>query len=156
MRQKYKNLKIGTKLMIAFAIIIVIYAITVITAIFNINSMSERMDRLYAEPFENLELSYKIIGNTRAVQKNLLLMCASDSAVDTEECIEETRGYVDELTENIKTLGSGYVSDKEMVNKLLEAFEALRAPRDEVLQYLAAGDRAVSYTHLTLPTICSV
>ena len=51
MRQKYKNLKIGTKLMIAFAIIIVIYAITVITAIFNINSMSERMDRLYAEPF---------------------------------------------------------------------------------------------------------
>ena len=87
MRQKYKNLKIGTKLMIAFAIIIVIYAITVITAIFNINSMSERMDRLYAEPFENLELSYKIIGNTRAVQKNLLLMCASDSAVDTEECM---------------------------------------------------------------------
>ena len=146
MRQKYKNLKIGTKLMIAFAIIIVIYAITVITAIFNINSMSERMDRLYAEPFENLELSYKIIVNTRAVQKNLLLMCASDSAVDTEECIEETRGYVDELTENIKTLGSGYVSDKEMVNKLLEAFEALRAPRDEVLQYLAAGDRERALT----------
>lgn len=146
MRQKYKNLKIGTKLIIAFAIIIVIYAITVITAIFNINSMSERMDRLYAEPFENLELSYKIIGNTRAVQKNLLLMCASDSAVDTEECINETEEYVDELAENIEALGTGYVSDKEMVNKLLQAFEALRAPRDEVLQYLAAGDRERALT----------
>ena len=141
MRERYKNFKIGTKLIVAFAIIIVIYAATVVTAIFNINSMSERMNRLYSDPFENLELSYKIIGNTRAVQKNLLLMCASESAVDTNDCIQETKGYVDELSKNIEMLGTGYVSDKEAVDELLQAFETLKEPRDKMMEYLVAGDR---------------
>lgn len=141
MKQRYKNLKIGSKLMIAFAIIIVIYVITVLTAIFNIRSMSERMNRLYTEPFANLETSLEIIGNTRAIGKNLLLMCTSEDAVDMNECISETNGYVEALEQNMAEIGTGYVSDMDMVNRMKQEFEALDQPRNIVLKYLTEGNR---------------
>ena len=47
MRERFKNYKTGKKMAVAFISIIILYIITVVTALFNIESVSSRMDRLY-------------------------------------------------------------------------------------------------------------
>lgn len=51
MKDWIKNLKIGKKLMAAFAIIIILYSITMITAGTNIKSLAKSTEDLYNGPF---------------------------------------------------------------------------------------------------------
>lgn len=57
MKDWIKNLKIGKKLMAAFAIIIILYSITMITAGTNIKSLAKSTEDLYNGPFANVENS---------------------------------------------------------------------------------------------------
>ncbi len=60
MKDWIKNLKIGKKLMAAFAIIIILYNITMITAGTNIKSLAKKHGRLVQWSFANVENSQEI------------------------------------------------------------------------------------------------
>lgn len=51
MKKYFSNLKIGTKLIAAFASILVLYILTVLVSVHTIQNMSEKMDDLYNQPF---------------------------------------------------------------------------------------------------------
>ena len=50
MKRRFENMKIGRKLIYAFAIIIFLYIITVIISIGNIESMSKRQKQISHQP----------------------------------------------------------------------------------------------------------
>ena len=55
MKKYFSNLKIGTKLIAAFASILVLYILTVLVSVHTIQNMSEKMDDLYNQPFAKVE-----------------------------------------------------------------------------------------------------
>lgn len=72
MKKYFSNLKIGTKLIAAFASILVLYIITVLVAVHTIQNMSEKMDNLYNQPFSNVEASMDMVSNLHLVGKNMI------------------------------------------------------------------------------------
>ena len=55
MKEYFNNLNIGKKLITAFLSIILLYVITVGVAMQNIRTLSKQMEKLYNEPFANVE-----------------------------------------------------------------------------------------------------
>lgn len=145
MRKKFKDMKVGSKLIAAFAVIIVLYSVTVVTAVLNIKNMSEKMESLYEEPFANVESSLKCISDIQNIGRNLLLMATTDG-VDTENAsIEKTKETVERVEKELDFLSSGYVSDEEKVGKLVEQMEDMAPARDKVIGFLEAGDDDQAY-----------
>ena len=87
MKKYFSNLKIGTKLIAAFASILVLYILTVLVSVHTIQSMSEKMDDLYNQPFAKVEASMNMASNLHLVGKNLTIMAATEDIVDEDALI---------------------------------------------------------------------
>lgn len=136
MREYFKNWKIGKKLILAFALMIFLYVITVTVAVINSKYMSDRMAQLYNGPFVNVEISLALMANIQNTQKNMLLLAATDQVEDREKLIKETSELIQKTEAKLKELASGYVSGPEKVAELEAAFVNLRTPRDKVISLL--------------------
>ena len=113
MKKKFEDMKIGGKLVAAFAIIIFLYIVTIITVIANINSMNERTQLLYDEPFANVESSLWMIANRQSdalaqIRKSIELI--SEIVQGNSATSEESAAASEELSAQAQVL-------KEMVEQ---------------------------------------
>lgn len=140
MKNYFTNLKIGTKLIAAFASILVLYIFTVFISLHTIQNMSEKIDDFYNQPFANVEASMSMLSNLHLVGKNLTIMAATDDVMDEDEIMTQTRAASKEVEEKLEILQTGYGSDTELVKNLNEEFAALKIPRDRIMSLLESGD----------------
>ena len=140
MRERFKNYKTGKKMAVAFISIIILYIITVVTALFNIESVSSRMDRLYNEPFANVQSSLRMIANLRAVDRNIVLMAATDELVDEDRYLENTKELIQSEEAALTQLSTGYITAPEKVKELQEEFQKLAVSRTRIMSLLEEGE----------------
>lgn len=142
MKKHFENMKIGKKLILAFAVILVMYIVTVVTAVVNIRNMSERMQQLYDGAFANVETSQKLQGSINNVQRNMILLAATDGIKDRETYLENTRELIKNSGTYVEELTTGYTSGGKKVTELKEKFERMMVPRDKMMSLLQAGENA--------------
>ena len=111
MKKYFSNLKIGTKLIAAFASILVLYIITVLVAVHTIQNMSEKMDNLYNQPFSNVEASMDMVSNLHLVGKNMILMAATDDVMDEDALLVQTKAAIQKEFNDLEFLQTGYGSE---------------------------------------------
>lgn len=92
MKKHFENLRVGKKLIVAFACIIVLYVITVSAAVVNIRSLSDRIEKMYTEPFANMEASMEMIADMQSVGRNLSILSTTDNTVDRRAVSSENEG----------------------------------------------------------------
>ncbi len=102
MKKYFSNLKIGTKLIAAFASILVLYILTVLVSVHTIQSMSEKMDDLYNQPFAKVEASMNMASNLHLVGKNLTIMAATEDIVDEDALMAETKAAIQEEAKDLE------------------------------------------------------
>ena len=141
MKEKFRNLKIGKKLLLAFGAIIIMYVLTVVIALFNIRTLAERMDRLYNEPFANVQTSQNAMANLQKVSKNLSLLAGTENLVDKDTFLQDTKETVKEVEAGMEALATGYVSGPEKVEELKGLFSQLKSPRDAMLAAIEENRR---------------
>ena len=148
MKEYFKNMKIGRKLTAAFSLIIVLYCVTVIVAVASLRDIAGKMEKLYTEPFANVQTSQELIANLQSVGKYLVLIVTSDDPVEEEDYYEEVLSLVEAEKEGLRRLAEGYVSGPEKVAELQVEFGKLETPRNEVLslwQAQKSGEALKSY-----------
>ena len=140
MKDWIKNLKIGKKLMAAFAIIIILYSITMITAGTNIKSLAKSTEDLYNGPFANVENSQEIRYDLECNRRNLLLL--SDSTdIDEDAKLADINDRLSQIDDGLEKLSTGYISGQGKVDQLLIEYEKLAAPRAKIIDYLEKGNK---------------
>ena len=139
MKKYFSNLKIGTKLIAAFASILVLYILTVLVSVHTIQNMSEKMDDLYNQPFAKVEASMNMASNLHLVGKNLTIMAATEDIVDEDALMAETKAAIQEEAKDLEFLQTGYGSDTAQVRTLGEQFRELGIPRDQIITLLEQG-----------------
>lgn len=140
MKEKFKNLKIGTKLSCTFAVIILLYILTVFAAVISIRKVSDRMRQLYDEPFANVMTSMELIASLQAVSGNISILATTDGVVDETEYLSRTKALLEEERKELNKLTTGYISGAEEVEKLKVGFTELGVPRDRLIACLEAGE----------------
>ena len=139
MKRRFENMKIGRKLIYAFAIIIFLYIITVIISIGNIESMSKRTKQMYNESFANVQSSLAMIAGLQSVGKNITLVLTTDGVVDEQEYLKNIETGIAQSSQELDQLSTGYVSDEDKVAELSREYAALTAVRTNMLEKLKAG-----------------
>ncbi|MFR9231444.1 MAG: MCP four helix bundle domain-containing protein [Eisenbergiella massiliensis] len=139
MKRRFENMKIGRKLIYAFAIIIFLYIITVIISIGNIESMSKRTKQMYNESFANVQSSLAMIAGLQSVGKNITLVLTTDGVVDEQEYLKNIETGIAQSSQELDQLSTGYVSGADKVAELSREYAALTAVRTNMLEKLKAG-----------------
>lgn len=159
MKEKFRNLKIGKKLLLAFGTIIIMYVLTVSIALFNIRTLADRMEQLYNEPFANVQTSQMATANLQKLSKNLALLAGTDNLVDEDSYLQETKETVTEVEAGMEALATGYVSGPEKVEELKSLFSQLKFPRDAILTAIEEDrdeDALNIYTNEYVPQVTKV
>lgn len=113
-----KNFKIGTKLLVTFMIIILLFCATVYTAIYGLNENSQKYTEFYT-------VGYQITNKVMNMRRGLQIIVKDLSFVTMENDSEKTQTYLDDmdkelglLKENGDWLFEHFTGDQ----KLLDAF----------------------------------
>lgn len=113
-----KNLKIGTKLLVTFMIIIVLFCATVYTAIYGLDENSQKYTEFYT-------VGYQITNKVMNMRRGLQIIVKDLSFITMEDDAEKTQAYLDDmdkelnlLQENGNWLFENFTGDQE----LLDAF----------------------------------
>ena len=61
-------------MVIAFLSIILLYVVTVTVAIVNVETISSRMEAIYADQFANVQSSLRMTASLRAVGRNIAIL----------------------------------------------------------------------------------
>lgn len=146
MREKLKNMKIGKQLVFTFALIVILYIVTVSVSVVNFKDMSGRMEKLYSDQFANVQASLKSIANMQAVGRKLVILCVDSQNKDMAARLQDVRDSIEKTESSLALLSEGYVVDAEKIKELEQQFEDLKEPRDRVIVYLEAGDIAQAFT----------
>ncbi len=130
----FKNLKVRSKLLLSFSIVILFYIITIIVSSFELGSVFGGLEDFYNVPFPMVENALKVQSITKDIQLNVCrAVSSSDQEIQTiidiidQEAAERTV-VMNELKENF----TGNAS-------LLQSAESARAAADE------ARDKAMAY-----------
>lgn len=139
MKGFFKNRTIGKKIVFGFVAVIVLYIITVVIAVGNFRAVSERMSRLYTEPFANVETSLRIVANMNRAAGNISILSTTQDVVDEKSYMKDTRELTAAVDKDMKILTTGYISGAEKIEELKVEFDKLLSPRNQILDYLDQG-----------------
>ncbi len=142
MKETFKNLKIGTKLLFFLVIVLIFYSATVVVSIASIRSMAGQMKDMYDGPFDNVQTSLELVANLQTVGRNITILSATEDVVDEDSFIEATKEIIKKEEIELETLASGYIYDEESVAELKTLFSELAVPRDRILEYIERGNDA--------------
>lgn len=159
MRERFRNYRTGKKMVMAFMLIILLYVITVATALVNIETISTKTESLYKDQFANVQSSLSMIANLRAVERNIVILSATDDIVDEAEYMDKIREMVQSEEQSLKELATGYVNAPETVRQLQGEFSRLAVEREKIMALLEAGrdsDVLDAYVNGYLPQASTV
>ena len=139
MRERFRNYKTGRKMVMAFLSIIVLYVVTVTAAIINVETISSRMEDIYAGQFANVQSSLRMIASLRAVGRNIAILAATEGLVDEDEYLQNTRELILDEEKALSELSTGDITAPEKVQELNEKFQALASARTKITTLLEAG-----------------
>lgn len=137
MKEKVRDMKVGTKLFVAFAVIVLLYIVTVISAVVAVKSMSGSFQGFYDSPYQIVNTAKDMRTAIQGIGRNMLAMTVADDTAD--------EAYMKEAEEFVQTIESGIpvllTSDTKVSVEALEAqVDELRPARDKILELLAKGD----------------
>ncbi len=132
----FKNLKVRTKLLVAFGIVIVLYVITVIAASIGLRSTSNGLGDFYQVPYPMVSHALKVDSTSKAIQLDVYRAYEAENDAEYQETLTRIDAEADTLQKAIASLDACYEGDKsllEQVNTFLEQTSTARAEATELL-----------------------
>lgn len=128
-----KNLKIGTKLITTFMLVIVLFCGTVLTAIYGLQENADKYSEFY-------HVGYQITNKVMSMRRGLQAIVKDVSFVTIEDDADKTQSYLDEmqrelatLEENAAWLGENFTSDPELLNSFYSNIRAAVEMQETVI-----------------------
>ena len=127
-------------MVIAFLSIILLYVVTVTVAIVNVETISSRMEAIYADQFANVQSSLRMTASLRAVGRNIAILAATEGLVDEDAYLQNTRELIRDEEAALSELSTGYITAPEKMKELNEKFQTLADTRARIMTLLEAGE----------------
>lgn len=128
-----KNLKISKKLIVSYAVVLILLAACIVVSLVNLNNIGKQVETFYNGPFAVKGASNIINSNFEAMQKSVFRSISSSNENITNEAIENARKCSENIQAQIPIVKEHFLGDQEIVNRLQAALTKLAPMREEVL-----------------------
>lgn len=133
----YKNLKIGTKLIVGFASLMLVCICMMAFALVCLNNIGSLSHQMFTGPYVSTTEAMGVRNDLNAMGKDLRSAILAKDLDPFREQIETAKEDVFRRIENLKTSFGG---DKQLVTDLEASVTALGVERNRVMEALDAGD----------------
>ena len=139
MKKKMRDMKVGSKLLGSFAIIVILYIITVIASVNAVRSVAGSFEGFYNSPYHVVSTAKDMRTAIQGVARNMLAVMVSDEE-EKKFYLEEARKFAKVIDEDRPVLKESSQATRTMVDDLDQRLEVMSPIRDEILELLGAGD----------------
>lgn len=128
-----KNLRIGMKLIVTFVIIILLFCLTVVAAIFGLEENATKYSDFYNVGYQ---ITNKVMNMRRGMQvivKNLSFITIEDDESKSQGYLEDLQGELTLLEENANWLFQHFTGDKELLDSFAASVTAAMEMQETVI-----------------------
>lgn len=142
MRKKINNMRVGSKLLGSFTIIVLLYIVTVVSAVIAVSSMANSFDVFYDSPYQIVSTAKDMNSAIQGVGRNILAVIVNDDKqAENREYLDEAKEFIEVIDNGLPILNEKTIDTKEAVKALEAQIMEVRPVRDKVLDLLEQGDR---------------
>ncbi|MEZ3488051.1 MAG: MCP four helix bundle domain-containing protein [Lachnospiraceae bacterium] len=135
-----KNLKVRSKLIISFSIVMAFYIIAVIAANIGLSSVLGGLDDFYHTPYTMVSASLEAQTHTRKVQLNMFRAAVATDESTAQSLLNEIDTEAEKLNASLDIVRESFEGDASLLQTLDSAANQLAHARQSALGYLKAKD----------------
>ena len=136
----FKNLKVRSKLLVSFGIVIIFYIIAIIASSIGLGSVFGGLEDFYNIPFPMVKSALEAQSITREIQLDVYRAVSTSSGSERQSVlseIDEASAKRNTVMEELKTNFSG---DAALLNTVEAANDVTSAAREKTVEYIRAGN----------------
>ncbi|MCI8622867.1 MAG: methyl-accepting chemotaxis protein [Provencibacterium sp.] len=138
----FKNLKVRSKLLVGFGILMGFYIIAVILSIIGMNAISGGLENFCQIPYPMMQYAQEAQLRTNQARLSITRAYANPDA--SSSAFNEAEGYVNQLHDAIDNLKKVYKGDMQLLSSVEQQMTNLRDPRSRATQYIQDGNREMA------------
>lgn len=135
-----KNLKIGTKLLVTFMLIIILFCGTVFTAVYGLNENAAKYSEFYNVGYQVTNRVMSMRRGLQIIVKNLAFITMDTDQEKIAAYNEEMETELTKLSEDMEWLSENFKSDDELLEKFISQVAEAGEMRERIIE-LEASDR---------------
>ena len=137
-----KNLKISKKLIISYAVILILLIAATIVSIVNLQNYGSQIETFYNGPFTVNGTANIINADFEAMQKSVYRAISNSDQGITNESINDAKNSAAAIQEQLPTIKEHFLGDKQIISRLETKLSQLAPMRDEALRLAAENKNA--------------
>lgn len=134
-----KNLKVRKKLLLSFAIVLILFLFSTIAGLVSLNNVRTELKTYCEHPFPVVKAGNTAATNIESLQKNIFRAISSNDIATTKAALEEMDQNYITITEQLTIIEDLFLGDKELVAKTYSCLQDLTAQREQVLRLIDDG-----------------
>ena len=151
-----KNMKVSTRLILSYMIIVALMVVTSIVAVIMLNQVAGGMQTFYEEDYLSVKNSVELQRDIHSLRAaTMRAMIELGEGHDASSFLKAADESLASMEGNIDALGECY-PDKSAVNQIDQKWSGIKPTYTEVLGYLRAGNNAVAiptYLEKVVPSL---
>ena len=140
-----KNLKISTRLIVAFLIVIMLLVATGVLSLVMINNVGSSLEQFHANNYQTIVNVWSARYNLFAMRASILRSLIDDDPATTQECLTSAQNYHAAAVESTAKLKETYLGDLSQIDSIVTKLNALTTNLETVRTFALANDRAGGY-----------
>lgn len=133
MVQKLRNMKIGKRLMVSYAVAMVLLLVCIVTSVINLVNIGQQITQFYEHPFQVSASANIINAKFEEMQKSVFRAISTEDADITSEAIADAKAAGNMVQENMAIVKELYLGDLQDINALETKLSELAPMREHVL-----------------------
>ena len=135
----FKNLKVRSKLLVSFGIVIIFYIIAIIASSIGLGSVFGGLEDFYNIPFPMVKSALEAQSITRGIQLDVY-RAVSISGSERQTVISEIEESSAERNKVMEELKANFNGDASLLKSVEDANAATSAAREKTMEYIRAGN----------------
>lgn len=156
MGEKFKNLKIGKKLMFSYMAILALLVISILVSIVNLIKIGNQVEEFYNGPFMVSASANTVNTNFEQMQKSVYRAICNDDTAIMQEAMDNVGSCALIIQEQMPIIEEHFLGDKAIVENLQKKLQELAPMRENVLELAAQYKNAEAADYMeknNIPTI---
>lgn len=129
-----KNMKVGIKLTISYALVLIMLVFSIAASIRNLMSIRTQVNIFYDGPFAVMNAANTINSSFEAMQKSVFRAISTMDTAITEQALSDAKTYASKIQEQIPIIKNNFLGDPAIVERLQAALDELAPQRAHVLE----------------------
>lgn len=137
MKEKMKNMKIGKRLQLSYAVVLVLLVLGIAVSIANLVNIGNKIQQFYEHPFQ-VSASANIMNERfEGMQKAVFRAISTEDEQITTEAIQDAKDAAVLVQENLAVVEELFLGDKQIVETIKTKLAELQPMRETVLEMAA-------------------